>query len=480
VSWTTRQRAEKRYSLRGAEIHSSITRVVGARVITFPVTAVCGLMWLRLVIGHFGSAQYALIAVVVGLQFLMVFLDFGTSAHVLEESGRYSAHKDLDGLGRALGRACRTIIIGNVAVFLAAVVLAVSGAWGNILGFPDQSGDAGLAVVMTFGINILARPLSLATPLAAGLGRPALATFCQPLASVVSLGAAAACVAFSAPLPFVTTTPVLGQLIAALPPLFISLRAAPGLLAASIRAVAESSGTGSAMRRLAVPMLVIEVVAPLNYQLDRIILSHTSTVQAVAAYALAAQLSANAQSIAASTLPALWAQFARIRATSGIHVVLRDARRYVRTIWPIVTVLGVAFCALSWVAAPIISAGEIHLSWSLCAVLGAALPLAAIEMILGVALSGPSTLRMTAAITVLTTGVNVGLSVFLAARYGAVGPAAASVLALVLQIGLLSLLAGRHLRVAASPRPDPTPARKRHQAAAHRNSGSRAPRRRRP
>ena len=441
-----------------ALVDSALFRVICARIATFPVTIVCGLLWLRLVIGHFGASRYALIAVVVGLQFLLVFSDFGTSAHVLEESGRYRVHRVAGELGGALGRAWRTVIIGNALIFLAAAGLAAAGTWGRLLGFPTHPTEVGFAVVTTLAVNVVARPLSLSTALAAGLGRPAVATASQALMGVVSLGAAATCIATDLPLPLVAATPVFGQLVASLPPLVIALRAAPGLLAAGLRGMVTRPATGSRrMRHLAVPMLVIQAVGPLNDQLDRVILSHVSTLEAVATYSLAAQLFSSAQSLVSATLPALWAEYAQIRATSGVAAVARRAFRYVQKLWPLSLLLGGAFWATSWAVGPIVSAHEIHLPSVLCAVLGALLPIGALQTVLGVSLTDPSALRKQTVLIVMTTATNLGLSVLLGAWLGAAGPAFASLAAGGVLVSLLALMTRGRLR-AASPGSQPAAA----------------------
>ena len=71
----------------------------------------CGLLWLRLVIEDLGTADYTLVAVVVGLPFLLSFLDFGTASSVLEEAGRYRALGRIEALATILGRAWRVITV---------------------------------------------------------------------------------------------------------------------------------------------------------------------------------------------------------------------------------------------------------------------------------------------------------------------------------------------------------------------------------
>jgi O-antigen/teichoic acid export membrane protein len=442
-------------------LRSPLFRVALARATTFPITVVCGLLWLRLVIGHVSTADYALVAVVVGLQFLLSFLDFGTTAHVLESSGRYAVDREVAELGGALGRAWRTIVVGNVAVLLGALALSRGGVWGPVLGFPERSLSADLAVVLLLAVNVVARPLSLANSLVAGLGRPTVAQWSQVLASLISLAGAAVCVAVPLPLPVLSCTPLVGQLVASLVSMAVSMRTAPGLLRATVTGLLRRGGSGPAMRHVAAPMLFIQVVAPLNDQLDRVILSHLSTVEAVATFALAAQLFNSAQTVITSLLPTLWVEFAEQRVVGGDRAALARAFGYLRRFWLPAVALGVAFCIASWVLGPLASAGKLHLSWTLCVILGATLPFVVVHGILGVALTDPPGLRMQAALSALTTALNLGLSIGLAAPAGAVGPALASLLALAVHSVALAALAKRRLRSrpaedSAAERPRPS------------------------
>lgn len=58
-----------------------------------------------------------------------------------------------------------------------------------------------------------------------------------------------------------------------------------------------------AIRRLAASMLIIQIIGPLNNQLDRVILTHLSTVEAVATYSLATQFYASALTVITSLFP---------------------------------------------------------------------------------------------------------------------------------------------------------------------------------
>ncbi len=427
---------------------SPLVGVVGAKVVTFPVSAVCGLLWLRLVIGSLSTADYAFVAVVVGLQFVLYLLDFGTSSTVLEEAGRYRVHRDLQPVASALGRAWRVIVLGNLVILLVATGLALAGAWGPILGFPEESRAAGLGIVATLAVNLVARPMALGTALVVGLGRPSAAPWAQALAAVVSVGLVAWCVAVDAPLPLIVITPVLGQTVAALVPLALSARLAPGVLRAALRETVRRAGQGRRLRDLAVPMLLIQVIAPLGTGLDRVVLSHVSTVEAVAVFALAAQLAASAESFITVLQPALWAQFAEARAHGGMLAALRLSYAYVRRLWPLGVAFGAAFTVAAYLIAPIVADGRIDVPLVLWLIFGATYPLAVVHIILGNALTDPAGLRSQVWLLLFTTPLNVGLTIALSPSLGAEGPALATLVTGAIHLPLLWLLARRRMREA--------------------------------
>jgi O-antigen/teichoic acid export membrane protein len=426
-------------------IASPLLQVVGTRALTFPIAVVCGLVWIRLVIDHLGVDDYAFVALFVGLQFLLGFLDFGTGAPVLEAAGRYRATRDANSLGRTLGGAWRTILVGNALFLLAAVALLAGGAWGAIVGFPARTSSAGLAVVLILAVNALVRPLSLSTALVAGLGRPTVATWSQAITGVSSLAILTILLWLDTPVEFIPLTPIAGQLIAFTVPFLVSLRIVPGLLRATLHGMRRTAGGEHRLRHLAAPMLLIQVIGPLNDQLDRLILSHMSTVKALAIYSLGAQLFTSAASFIGVLTPQLWAEFAELRVMGGAPAAVARSLAYIKRLWAVAVLFGFAFCVLSRELSPLISGGRLQIPWILCAVLGATLPLSAIALIMGIGLTDPQSLRVQSVLLSFTTTINLVLTVALAARLGALGPALASLIAGTMQVSLLFLLARRAL-----------------------------------
>jgi O-antigen/teichoic acid export membrane protein len=193
-------------------------------------------------------------------------------------------------------------------------------------------------------------------------------------------------------------------------------------------------------------MLLIQAIGPLNSQLDRLVLSHLSTVEALAIYSLGAQLYSSAASFITVLTPQLWAEFAELRAKGGPRAAVARSITYIKRLWAVAVLFGLAFCILSHELAPLISGGHLSLPWVFSAVLGASLTLTAIGLVIGIGLTDSRSLRVQPILLSFTTAINVTLTMVLATPLGALGPALASLIADFIHLSLLFLLARRRLR----------------------------------
>ena len=193
-------------------------------------------------------------------------------------------------------------------------------------------------------------------------------------------------------------------------------------------------------------MLIIQAIGPLNDQLDRLILVHVSTVEALAMYSLGAQLLTSAASFITTLIPAMWAEFAELRANGGPRAAVVRSIDYLKRLWIFGVLFGILFCVLTRILSPLISGGQIQLTWAFCGVLGASLPLSLAVMLLGVGLTDPRSIRLQPLFLSMTTALNLLLTIVLAAQLAELGPALASVIATVVFIVLISALARRRLK----------------------------------
>jgi len=193
-------------------------------------------------------------------------------------------------------------------------------------------------------------------------------------------------------------------------------------------------------------MLLIQVIGALNSQLDRLVLSHLSTVDALAVYSLGAQLLSSAQSFITVLTAALWAEFAELRTMRGSHAAIARSFAYIKRSWMVGVLFGISFAVLSHMFSPFISDGQLRLPWIFCAVLGATLPVFAIGYVMGIGLTDRRSLRVQPVLLSVTTAINLTLTVALAAPLGPLGPALATLIAMLIRLPLLTLLAWWRLR----------------------------------
>jgi O-antigen/teichoic acid export membrane protein len=184
-------------------------------------------------------------------------------------------------------------------------------------------------------------------------------------------------------------------------------------------------------------------------QSDRLVLSHVSDAANLAVYNLGSQMFLPVWQVVTAAGAALWPIFARARARG-------DERNH--SPFPIAggfaaaaagACLVIALCS-PWLAR-LASGGEIEIPVSMLVAFSVFMVCQAIQYPLGQFLTDAAGLRVTAFFVVLMVPVNLGLSIVLAERYGAVGPVIGSaVAALIFQVGGNSAYARYRLRNARS------------------------------
>jgi hypothetical protein len=140
----------------------------------------------RIVIGDLGSADYGLVSLLMGLQLLLPFLDLGTGAAVLNAASSQHVAQGAHPLSPVLRQAVRVTVLTSSLVFAAVGAVAVAGWWPRLLGFPGDS-RVTWGILLIFGLNIVARPLMLASTVLIGLGRATLIVLLQGLVPAVGL-----------------------------------------------------------------------------------------------------------------------------------------------------------------------------------------------------------------------------------------------------------------------------------------------------
>jgi O-antigen/teichoic acid export membrane protein len=172
-------------------------------------------------------------------------------------------------------------------------------------------------------------------------------------------------------------------------------------------------------------MAIIGAALPVAYQSDRLVLAHFSTISAVAMYSAAAQLFTPLLSLVAVSGQALWPLF-RARQSRSQAVKRSELLLYTAVFATIGALGALALVLAGPTAACWLTAGAVRPSGVLMAVFGSLLAIHAIHLPAGMLALDPAGMRFQAKTSTVMALVNVPLSILLAAKMGAAGPAIAS------------------------------------------------------
>lgn len=411
----------------------SVARSAGARLLVLPVSAVLGLVVTRLVISSYGPAAFAQYGLLVGLALLLPFADLGLSAslmNVVAESPDPATDPQVRGV---LVTAVRLLVGSAVALVAVTVTITVAGWWPSLLGrglLPGSgSGSAGWCLAL-IAVGV---PLGIGQRVLTGLGRNHVSVIVLGLqtplvlvALLVMIGTGRGDGGYVAVLAYAATTALSVVLT-----LLAARSIHPAIGTALRAAVRVRSVHGARVFATAWPMLVQMVVFPIAMQTDRVILSHVSDLTNLARYNLASQMFTPVWQVVSSAGVALWPIFARQRAAgpgAGGPGPTRVAGWFGAGAAAVCVVI--SLCS-PWLA-ELASGGAVRLPPALVVSFSLFMVVQAAKYPLGMYLTDVSGLRFQALMMVVMLPVNFGLSWWLGAHIGAVGPVIGSIVGVVL------------------------------------------------
>ena len=408
-----------------AALLSGAAKSFTARAITLPVIAVAGLLVTRVVIDALGSDGYASYALIVGLASLVPFLDLGLGAAVTDAVARHATSDPVD-TAAVLRRSQRILVGVGVGIAIAAWLLAAFGIWHLVLGVSANSSvEVAAAVGFTFfGAGL---PLSLGARVLQGLGRNHLAVSLQSLQALTALLVVAAAASTSAPFWVFVAGPFLGTFVVAAASWALARRSLQSLNPSTAPAQ-DAPPRSPAIALYAVPMLIIALAEPVAWQADRIILSHASTLNAVAQYSLVFALFGPLNSLIAASGGSLWPVFARRRTVGAVTG--GDVARTTAGFAGVGLLLSAAMILIGPLLVRFMARDAVEVPWHLFWAFAALLLLVAMWIPTGMVLTDPQGLRIQAGLVIGQVIINIPLSIVLAARWGAIGPVVASAVAI--------------------------------------------------
>jgi O-antigen/teichoic acid export membrane protein len=433
--------AEARTSGSRAVLASAIARVAG-----FPLTAVAQLLTSRLIISHYGLHVFSSFALMLVLIAILPLNARGVGAAVTSAYAEEGLRSDRT--QRVLLTAARCLVVSAAALSVVAAVLAAGGWWPQLIG--DAAGPNGFiaAGVILFVLSFVP---GLAPNLLLGAHRNHVTVFIQSFVAPITLiyvvlvmaGGLGGGWAILAPSAAILTV----QLITAVVARSTGVR----WLRVLQRVPNRQRYPGLSIRSLSGWMFVSSLALPIALQSDRIVLSHVSTVRAVADYTIAFQIFAPVTGLIIAAAQPIWPLYARARAEGRAGPSL--AR------FTMLFVVGSALiCAvLVAVADPVgrLIGGGANIELGLLLPVSAALLVIVQASVnpLAMTLIDPAGVRTVAIVNVVALPLNLGLSIWFAYRWGAAGPLLATSLVVALvQVLPLAIYArnrkitGRHRR----------------------------------
>ncbi|MBN0048822.1 hypothetical protein JS756_33025 [Streptomyces actuosus] len=420
----------------GARLISSLTRSVGARAVTLPVTAVTNLVMSHSVVGAVGVSGYAFFTLVTTLPAMLPVTDLGAGAAIVEACARdQSRERTL--VRRTVSTAARNLLGAGVAIALAGVALGLLGMWDRVLGSAAQPGSNVVAAVaaVLYGCSV---PLGVGRAVLLAVNRNDVAFLLLGAGSVLQSALVMAAASVGASTAVFICAAFFSQLLTGLVSMVVTgrLTGLP-LLRLVVRSARHSSSSQIPFAQLAVPMTVITAATVVAYGTDRLVLSHMDDANAVAQYSAGAQFFSPATSLLAAAALPLWALFAQRRQAEG------SARKHLARLTVYFALGGLVMGAGLIVVGPVLGSwmlhGQVRVGTDLMAAFAALLFVRAASYPANMWSTDASGLRFQAIAFSLMTVANIALSIPLA-QLGAHGPVIGSVLSYTFVVLVPSLI----------------------------------------
>jgi O-antigen/teichoic acid export membrane protein len=220
---------------------------------------------------------------------------------------------------------------------------------------------------------------------------------------------------------YIAVVPYVVTLVLSLSATLVAARMIRPAISSAVRATPRVHRVpGAKVFDVAWPMLMLMTLLPIANQSDRLVLSHVSDSGNLATYNLAAQMFLPVWQVTTAGGIALWSTFARARADGDRtkHSPIPLAAGFASAAFVVCMVIS----ALSPWLVRLASGGQIDVPPSLLLAFSAVMVCQAANYPLGMYMTDAPGLRYQAIRVVFMLPINVGISLVLAARYGAVGP----------------------------------------------------------
>ncbi|MGY1769903.1 lipopolysaccharide biosynthesis protein [Blastococcus sp. SYSU D00813] len=403
-----------------------VLKNLALRFAVIPVSAACGLASARILVSEYGLAVFGVASLIGTLLFLVPFIDLGVGAAVMDRAARGARGPDM---AQWVGKALRWMLAVSALLLVLAVLQYFSDIADSILGDASSVIDGSAVLGGWLVVLAVTLPSSLGQRLLIGVGRTHVATLISAGTAPAGLLIVAAAGVLEAPAEVVVLALPSALGLTSLLGLRIGLRSVAVSSGEAARAVCRGrEQTALKFGSVAGPMFVISVGLPLVFESHRLLLAHMSSLAALAAYSLVAQLYAPLWSSVSSGGMSLWHGFARMAEGEG------DLARQWRNAFVTLSITGfllaAALIVFAGIGVRLMTGAEADADYGVVWAFAVLLALQAVHLASGMFLTDSLGLRMQAKSVTSMAIVSLGLGVLITPTVGAPGPIWASSAAL--------------------------------------------------
>jgi O-antigen/teichoic acid export membrane protein len=400
---------------------AAVARSGGTRLLVLPVSAILGIVNTRLIIENFGTAAFAQYGLLVTIGTLLPFADLGMAAAVMNAVGSSDRPATDPHVQRTITTSIRILLASAAVMLLIVATISVFGWWPTLLGDGLLPGPGPLAAALCIGLIAVSLPVGIGQRVLSGLGKNHIAVFLMGLQTpVVVLCVYVMVKADTGGGGYIPVIPYISMFLISVGALWAAGRHISPSLGRALRDVPRRRQVpGTRVFDVAWPMLIQMIALPIAMQTDRLVLSHLTDTTDLGEYNLAAQMYLPIWQVTSAAGVALWPIFARARARGGpAPSPLKLSAAFAGAAAACGAVIGIASPWLARLA----SDGRIRLPWGLVIAFAIFMVVQAAKYPLGIYMTDAAGLRYQAMMIVLMLPVNLGISLVLAQRYGAIGP----------------------------------------------------------
>lgn len=414
-------------------LQAVLLRVGLYRMISLIGGAFASTVILSVLIAKYGDEGYATYTVLATLLVLLPFADLGLGVAVVNCAADYRAG-DMSAV--ALAQVTRRVLfilslIGSGIIVLSAI-LYLMGTWSELMGSAAGNGDFEIMASVVLGVLGLALPLGLGARLLQGLGHMDLVTRTAVLGPIVQIAVLCPLVVFANTAVHFTLIPALSYLAVAAVTFARACRKCPKDVIRLAISNPVKVRNSRPLASVAMPFLLISIGLSVAFQAQRIILSHVSSLDEVARYALVAQYLVPLLSIATVAAQALWPEYRMHREkyrikSFKIHIAMFVLVGLLLSATLAIAVLGVSRIVLD---------GEIRIEPELIAAASAYLVVMCAHQPAAMYLSDERGLRAQASLVIGMSLTSAVLTVVLGRTFGAAG----AFLAILLSVAVIQMV----------------------------------------